>query len=668
MGNGISCEPVCGPRRHGRRAYPDPRRVARPRDGRLRPARGAAARRVLSCGLFFLQEHDHGPDPILSPHAPRPPSSGLRALAPARRRRGRRMRGRRHRRRRRRRRHDRAGAASPGPKGTPASALPLAERGLRCTSPTSGCGSFTRRERRHVPRRLLLLRGRASRARPLSSPAAPYADGRRRAHRRARAAARPRACGAPPPPLPAWTASPPRSAPLLAAAWAADGADGARLRRLLRSRRAGAARGRRAGRFRRRDAPRGPRRDSSTRASASASRAPTPGEPIAPAPFPFDGRVEVSADLASIAARAVREGCINETLAAVQAAEQLARAEDPAVRAALAKIAEDEARHAALAWRTVAWALRAGRRPRARRRGGGVQMGETPEPPPQAFAAPLALPAGDANAEADAHDARRPRPAPRARAAGRARPRARRDSCGPAPRPSSRGRRAAEPPSLRAARSAHDDRDGLAPLAGHVLDRLAVAEGCDCDRRQPFDQGLRLVVVANAAQACRPRRAPATRRTRRDAWAWGACRRGAPRCCRGPCRGAPARRASPSACTGGRPPRRWPWRAPRRARRRRASAPRPRRRGSSSAAPSTPRPAPWSRPSPCSWPWPAPHRASGCRCRAARAPRSTRRSIPGPSTRRRRPCLVSTNLRPCPALTASLILTRGEALISCLLS
>lgn len=82
--------------------------------------------------------------------------------------------------------------------------------------------------------------------------------------------------------------------------------------------------------------------------------------PVAPGPFPFAGRVEVASDLADIAARAVREGCIGETLAAVLAAEQLARATEPAVRAALAVIAEDEARHAELAWRTVAWALEEG--------------------------------------------------------------------------------------------------------------------------------------------------------------------------------------------------------------------------------------------------------------------------------------------------------------------
>ncbi len=84
------------------------------------------------------------------------------------------------------------------------------------------------------------------------------------------------------------------------------------------------------------------------------------GAAIEPGPFPFDGSVEIDADLARMAARVAREGCIDETTAAMQVAEQLAVAHDPAVRAALAIIAEDEARHAELAWRTVAWALRTG--------------------------------------------------------------------------------------------------------------------------------------------------------------------------------------------------------------------------------------------------------------------------------------------------------------------
>jgi hypothetical protein len=81
---------------------------------------------------------------------------------------------------------------------------------------------------------------------------------------------------------------------------------------------------------------------------------------MGPSAFPFGGSVEVAADLAIIAARTVEEGCVGETLAAILAAEQLEKASDTAVREALAMIAADEARHAELAWRVVAWAIEAG--------------------------------------------------------------------------------------------------------------------------------------------------------------------------------------------------------------------------------------------------------------------------------------------------------------------
>jgi hypothetical protein len=103
------------------------------------------------------------------------------------------------------------------------------------------------------------------------------------------------------------------------------------------------------------------------------------GEGVAPGPFPFEGRVAVSHDLADVAARAAREGCVGETLASVQAAEQLAWAEDPRVHEALTIIVEDEARHAELSWRFVAWAI--GR--------GGAEVRAAVA---RAFAEPVALP------------------------------------------------------------------------------------------------------------------------------------------------------------------------------------------------------------------------------------------------------------------------------------
>ncbi len=84
------------------------------------------------------------------------------------------------------------------------------------------------------------------------------------------------------------------------------------------------------------------------------------GEAMAPGPFPLGGEVRLGAGLADLAASTAVEGCLGETVAALVAAEQLARATDPAVRAALTRIAEDEAQHAELAWRTVAWAVRTG--------------------------------------------------------------------------------------------------------------------------------------------------------------------------------------------------------------------------------------------------------------------------------------------------------------------
>jgi hypothetical protein len=65
-------------------------------------------------------------------------------------------------------------------------------------------------------------------------------------------------------------------------------------------------------------------------------------------------------DERAILVSVIREGCIGETVAALEAAEALEHAQDPAVRAVLARIAEDERRHALLAWRYVAWAIERG--------------------------------------------------------------------------------------------------------------------------------------------------------------------------------------------------------------------------------------------------------------------------------------------------------------------
>jgi len=64
--------------------------------------------------------------------------------------------------------------------------------------------------------------------------------------------------------------------------------------------------------------------------------------------------------LAEIAAATLKEGCIGETLSAELAEERARGAAHPYTRSVLERIAEDEARHAELAWRFVGWAIKIG--------------------------------------------------------------------------------------------------------------------------------------------------------------------------------------------------------------------------------------------------------------------------------------------------------------------
>lgn len=78
--------------------------------------------------------------------------------------------------------------------------------------------------------------------------------------------------------------------------------------------------------------------------------------PIGPGPLEMDGAL-AQHSMKDILEMLIREGCIGETVAALEAAESAEYASDPAVRAVLQKITADERRHALLAWRTVRWAL-----------------------------------------------------------------------------------------------------------------------------------------------------------------------------------------------------------------------------------------------------------------------------------------------------------------------
>lgn len=83
------------------------------------------------------------------------------------------------------------------------------------------------------------------------------------------------------------------------------------------------------------------------------------GAPVGPGPLCMDGALG-DVDLRAVLEITIHEGCIGETVAAIEAAEAAERVQDPVVKAVLLRIAEDEGNHAALAWRTVQWALSLG--------------------------------------------------------------------------------------------------------------------------------------------------------------------------------------------------------------------------------------------------------------------------------------------------------------------
>ncbi|HSC89777.1 MAG TPA: ferritin-like domain-containing protein [Polyangiaceae bacterium] len=80
------------------------------------------------------------------------------------------------------------------------------------------------------------------------------------------------------------------------------------------------------------------------------------GAPVGPGPLDLSGNV-VGTDLDTIVRGAILEGCIGETIAALEAREAAAQASHPVLAALLNQIADDESRHAELAYRFVRWAL-----------------------------------------------------------------------------------------------------------------------------------------------------------------------------------------------------------------------------------------------------------------------------------------------------------------------
>jgi len=79
-----------------------------------------------------------------------------------------------------------------------------------------------------------------------------------------------------------------------------------------------------------------------------------------PGALPVDALEVPALELHALALATFLDACVGETVGTVVAKESAEKARDPRVREVLARIASDEERHAALAWRTLAWAVRAG--------------------------------------------------------------------------------------------------------------------------------------------------------------------------------------------------------------------------------------------------------------------------------------------------------------------
>ncbi|MDQ2647350.1 MAG: ferritin-like domain-containing protein [Myxococcota bacterium] len=83
------------------------------------------------------------------------------------------------------------------------------------------------------------------------------------------------------------------------------------------------------------------------------------GQPLGPDSLPLEGCL-THVELAEVAVTTFLEGCVGETLAAIEARELARDAQEPALSRALGRIAEDEARHSLLAWSFLDWALKRG--------------------------------------------------------------------------------------------------------------------------------------------------------------------------------------------------------------------------------------------------------------------------------------------------------------------
>lgn len=115
------------------------------------------------------------------------------------------------------------------------------------------------------------------------------------------------------------------------------------------------------------------------------------GRPMGPGPLEITSSLDGGSPR-EILVTAIHEGCVGETVAALEAQEMARRCADPAVRRVLEIIAEDEKRHAELAWRFVKWAI-----------AGDASLASVAASAFEAAALPTATPAEQGEADLSAH-------------------------------------------------------------------------------------------------------------------------------------------------------------------------------------------------------------------------------------------------------------------------
>jgi len=81
------------------------------------------------------------------------------------------------------------------------------------------------------------------------------------------------------------------------------------------------------------------------------------GRPISPGLLDVEGALTKRTSPRDLMIQTILDGCINETLAAAEAAWLAEQCEIKPIKEILKKIAKDESRHAALGWKTVRWLI-----------------------------------------------------------------------------------------------------------------------------------------------------------------------------------------------------------------------------------------------------------------------------------------------------------------------